>query len=74
MVPVDLISRIKAHKKRPNLDFRLKSKTEIFTDELFHTLFDANVSVEDHLKKLELDFDEITNLACFNPDATCKSI
>ena len=74
MVPVDLINRIKAHKKRPNLDFRLKSKTEEFTDELFHTLFDANVSVEDHLKKLEVDFDVLTNLACFNPDASCNTI
>lgn len=74
MVPEDIIDTINTHKKIPKLDFRLKTKTEAFTDALFHTLFDANVTVEDHLKKLASDFDEITRLACFNPDVSCKSI
>ena len=70
----EIINRIKSHKQRPNLDFRIKDKTETFTDKLFHTLFDANVSVEDNLKELEVEFDEITNLACFNPSASCRTI
>lgn len=70
----EIINKIKCHKQRPNLDFRLKEKTETFTDKLFHTLFDANVSVEEHLSELENEFDEITRLACFNPDASCRSI
>ncbi len=70
----EIIKRIKSHKQRPNLDFRLKDKTETFTDKLFHTLFDANVSVEDQLIELEVEFEEITGLACFNPNATCRTI
>ena len=70
----EITKQIKQHKKRPNLDFRVKTKTELFTDLLFHTLFDANVSVEEHLSKLEIDFDEIASLACFNPEDTCSAI
>jgi len=63
-MPLDsIIKKIQAHKKRPNLDFSLKSKTEIFTDKLFHTLFDINVSVEKNIKQLGRDFDEITTIA-----------
>ena len=36
-----IIKKIKSHKKRPNLDFSLKNKSEAFTDKLFHTLFDS---------------------------------
>ncbi len=70
----EIINRIKAHKQRPNLDFRLKVKTETFTDKLFHALFDANISVEKILVELENDFEEITKLACFTSEKPCHAI
>lgn len=74
-MPLDsIIKKIQAHKKRPNLDFSLKSKTEIFTDKLFHTLFDINVSVEKNIKQLGRDFDEITSIACFDTEVSCEVV
>lgn len=70
----EIINRIKSHKQSPNLDFRLKDKTETFTDNLFHALFDANVSIEKILGDLENDFEVITKLACFTPEKPCHSI
>ena len=70
----DIINKIKVRKNKPNLDFSLKTKTEQFTDKLFYTLFDANISVDDQIKKIGQEFDEITTLACFNPESSCKAI
>jgi len=74
-MPLDsIIKKIQAHKKRPNLDFSLKRKTELFTDNLFYTLFDANISVTDNIQQLGQDFDEITSIACFNPEVSCEVV
>jgi len=69
-----IIQKIQSHKKRPNLNFSLKRKTECFTDHLFYTLFDTNISVEENIKKLGQDFDEITSIACFNPEVSCEVV
>jgi len=69
-----IINLIKKHKNRPNLDFSLKQKTERFTEKLFYTLFDTNVSVKKNLKQLGSDFDTITTIACFNPEDSCEII
>lgn len=69
-----ILIKIQSHKKRPNLDFSLKNKSEAFTDKLFHTLFDSNVSVEENIKQLGKDFDEITSIACFNPEVSCEVV
>lgn len=69
-----IINKIQAHKKRPNLDFSLKNKSEAFTDKLFYTLFDSNVSVEKNLKELGQDFDEITSIACFDTKVSCDIV
>jgi len=69
-----IIKKIQAHKKKPNLDFSLKNKTEIFTDKLFHTLFDANISVDKNIRQLGQDFDEITRIACFDPEVSCEIV
>ena len=69
-----IINSIQSHKNEPNLNFELKSKTELFTDQLFHMLFDANVSVAKSIEKLEQLFDEITTIACFKPKNTCKEV
>jgi len=69
-----IIKKIQSHKRRPNLDFSLKTKTEAFTDKLFYTLFDANISVEKNIKQLGKDFDEITSIACFEPGTSCEIV
>lgn len=69
-----IIKKIQAHKKRPNLDFSLKRKTEAFTNKLFYTLFDANISIDENIKQLGKDFDEITTIACFDPEISCEVV
>lgn len=69
-----IIDQLKAHKKLPYLDYRLKSNTETFTNTLFYTLFDINTDVETHLEKLEKQFDELVNLACWETNTPCKKV
>lgn len=69
-----LIKSIKKRNNRPNLDFSLKQKAELFTDKLFYTLFDTNVSFKKNLKQLGKDFDIITTIACFNSKDSCEII
>ena len=69
-----IIKSIQSHKNEPNLNFELKSKTEQFTDQLFHMLFDANVSVAKSIDNLGQLFDEITSIACFSPKNSCKEV
>jgi len=69
-----IIKQLKSHKNKPNLNFILRSKTELFTDKLFYTLFDTNVSVEKSIDELGELFHEITTIACFNPENTCKEV
>lgn len=59
-----IIQRIISNKNKPNLDFNLKLKTEKFTINLFHTLFDVNACVATNIEQLETDFSEIYKLAC----------
>jgi serine O-acetyltransferase len=74
MTKETIIQKIIANKNRPHLDFSLKDKTEIFTTNLFHTLFDANACVAKNIEQLELDFKEIYNLACILKDGRCTEI
>jgi len=74
-MPLDtIIKKIQVHKKNSNLDFSLKTKTEVFTDKLFYTLFDANISVSENIKQLGKYFDEITSIACFDPEVSCEIV
>lgn len=57
-----IIQKIMSSKNRPHLNFSLKFKTEKFTDNLFHTLFDANTCVAKNIEQLEVDFEEIYKL------------
>lgn len=70
----EIIKLLKQHKKQPHLDYRLKTKTETFTDTLFYTLFDINTEVEKHLDLLEIQFDELVNLACWETKKPCKKV
>jgi len=70
----EVIEKIKAQKKLPNLKFSIKEKTEAFTNNLFYTLFDEETPVEENIKKLGKDFEELADLVCWKPDTPCKDI
>lgn len=69
-----IIEDIIKHKQLPNLKFRIKDKTEIFTKNLFYTLFDVETPVEENIKLLEVDFKELADLVCWNPEQTCGEL
>jgi len=69
-----ILEKIRQHKKQPNLRFALKEKVEMFTNRLFYTLFDIDTPVDENLKALELDFKELTDLACWDTSKPCDKI
>lgn len=70
----EIIKKLQFHKKQPYLDYRLKRKTEVFTDRLFHTLFDSNTPVKDNLEPLANEFSALVDLACWNTDKPCSNV
>jgi len=69
-----IVDKIIKHKKQPNLRFRLKENVETFTDLLFYTLFDMETPVSDNLIELQLQFDNLVDLACWDSEKPCKKI
>lgn len=69
-----IIKQILVHKTQPNLDFRLKNKTEAFTERLFYTLFDVQTPVDENLDLLEKEFDTLMNLACWKTLKPCGKL
>ncbi len=69
-----IIDRIKQHKKQPNLKYRLKDQVEKFTNRLFLTLFDSETPVETNLEHLEIEFDELVSLVCWETNQPCKKV
>lgn len=69
-----VIQKIIRQKQLPNLKFRIKEKTELFTKSLFYTLFDEDTPVKENLDKLEKDFEELANLVCWEPESPCREI
>jgi serine O-acetyltransferase len=69
-----IIKKINDNKKQTNLMYRLKSKVEQFTDLLFFTLFDIETPVEINLEKLEAQFDELVELACWDVEKSCSAV
>ena len=69
-----IIGSINQHKKQPNLKYRLKEQTEKFTNRLFLTLFDSETPVEANLAHLEIEFDELASLACWETKQPCKKV
>ena len=69
-----IIRQIEIHKKNPGLKFRLKTRSEGFTDLLFLTLFDQETSVSENLMDLESRFQELADLACWKKDKPCADI
>ncbi len=69
-----VVSQIIQHKKQPNLRYQLKERTEVFTNLLFYTLFDIETEVEHNLDKLEVEFDTLVDLACWDTEKPCKKL
>ena len=74
MTKDSIIKKIISNQATPRLDFSIKHKTENFTNDLFHTLFDAKSCVETNIDKLEKEFAEIYGLACFDETKPCDNI
>ncbi len=74
MTKESIIEKIISNQVTPHLDFSLKSKTENFTNNLFHTLFDARLCIETNINELEIQFSEIYRLACFDPLKPCAPL
>ena len=53
-----IIQSIRNNKQNHLVDFRLKSKTEDFTDDLFHILFDSKISVSENIDDLANSFND----------------
>ncbi|MCM4157360.1 serine O-acetyltransferase EpsC [Gramella sp. AN32] len=70
----EIIKKIEAQKRLPNLNFSIKEKTEAFTKRLFYTLFDKQTAVEDNLMELGKDFEVLAKLVCWEPGSPCKDI
>lgn len=59
-----IIKSIQSNKKIYHLDFNLKTKTESFTNDLFYTLFDSNMTMIDNIGHLSKSFQGITDISC----------
>ena len=70
----DIIQKITSNRVTPHLDFSVKHKTETFTDNLFHTLFDARSCVAENIDQLTQQFEEIYDLACFDKTKPCAQV
>lgn len=70
----EVIESIKKQKKLPNLKFSIKEKTEVFTKNLFYTLFDEETPVEKNIEQLGKDFEELAQLVCWEPQTPCRDI
>lgn len=70
----EIIKEITDQKKRADLRFLIKEKTEAFTKNLFYTLFDDDTSVEKNIVKLGADFKELADIVCWSPEKPCASI
>jgi serine O-acetyltransferase len=69
-----IIQNIKLLKRDFSTNYSIKTKTEIFTEKLFYTLFDGNALLDESLAELEMLFKEISSIACKKPNDLCDSI
>ncbi|OIQ41782.1 MAG: serine acetyltransferase [Bacteroidetes bacterium MedPE-SWsnd-G1] len=74
MTKDSIIEKIISNQATPQLDFSIKHKTEKFTNNLFHTLFDANSCVKTNIDVLESEFSEIYSLACYDESKPCENV
>lgn len=69
-----IIAKIEQQKKNPNLRYKLKERTEYFTNLLFYTLFDSDTEVAKNIDLLEITFEELIDLACWETDKPCSKL
>lgn len=70
----NILNALKEHKQLPNVKFRLKERTEAFTNKLFYTLFDEETCIDTNLPLLEKDFEELADLACWEANKPCSKV
>lgn len=68
----DLINKIKEN--QPHISYKIKARTEYFTELLFQCLFDKDVSLENSLIELEHVFKELVDIVCWHKAKQCKEI
>ncbi|MFT5253583.1 MAG: serine O-acetyltransferase [Flavobacteriales bacterium] len=68
-----IIKNIGLLKSHPTINYSMKTKTEVFTEKLFYTLFDTNAPLRESIDELEKQFKEISAIACKKPLALCDS-
>ncbi len=69
-----VILNIQEQKKLPNLKYEIREKTTAFTKRLFYTLFDSATPVEENIKGLGKDFQELVKLVCWEPGQPCSEL
>jgi len=57
-----IIQSIRNNKQNHLVDFRLKSRTEDFCNDLFHILFDSKISVSENINTLAESFQDISKM------------
>ena len=71
---LSIIQQIKAHKKNAKLNYKLKEDAQLFTKELFNTLFNYPTDLDAGLDRLEMLFEELVELACWEIDKKCSKV
>ena len=69
-----IIQQIKAHKKNAKLNYKLKQDAQLFTKELFNTLFNYPNDLDADLDRLEKLFEDLVELACWEIDKKCSKV
>jgi len=69
-----IIQSIRNNKQNHLVDFRLKSKTEDFTNDLFYILFDSQISVSENIDSLASSFKEISLMLDSTDDVSTEHI
>lgn len=72
MTKAHIIQGIK--EQQPDISYKVKEKTEFFTQLLFKCLFDKDASLEAGLTDLEHTFNELADIVCWNQAKNCHKI
>ncbi len=74
MTKNQIIQNINSLKSSSSINYSIKTKTEIFTEKLFYTLFDRNAPLDDSINELEILFKDISTIACKKTTELCDVI
>lgn len=69
-----IVQNINALKSNFSINYRIKTKTEAFTENLFYTLFDSNAPLSESIDELEKQFKEIITIVGKKPRDLNKCI